>query len=175
MYTHSRQTKGGGLERGYAFFSLCQRQLCAAVGFPAHCKENISEQPLNELPQKVGECVFFAIVILSLCVFDPRLFSSLFFSLALLSHPCAPPAPSVLSAFHSGITMGSPLEWGGVLAVALAVRAHVMSSQRGHPQKAGIECPHRTLKLTVSYTMLKLSSYRLLNHHDEHLCYNSFV
>lgn len=59
MYTHSRQTRGGGLEKSYAFFSVGQRRLCAVVGLLDHSKENVVERPLHELPQKVRDCVFF--------------------------------------------------------------------------------------------------------------------
>lgn len=93
MYTHSRQTRGGGPEKSYAFFSLCD--------VVAYSKENVVERPLHELPQKVGDYTFSTLVILPLCNFYLLSLSSSFFSLTSLSHPSSPPAttPSVLSAF----------------------------------------------------------------------------
>lgn len=69
--THTTDRREGEGWRGAMHFSLRVRQLCTTMGFPAHCKENISEQPLHELPQKVGEDVFSALVILLFLIFEP--------------------------------------------------------------------------------------------------------
>jgi len=145
MYTHSRQRRGGGLEKSYAFFSLGQRRLCAVVCLLVHSKENAVERPLHELPQKVRDDVFSTLVILPLCGFDLLSLLSLFFLLTSLFHPSSPPATTlfVLSAFTQAAQWAAlPCRRGGVLAVSLAVRAHVMSSQRWHPTKGGILCLH---------------------------------
>lgn len=141
--THTAEERGRAGEELCIF--LCQRRLCAVAGLLAHNKENAVERPLHELPQKVRDDVFFCISHSPSPQFWPPVPFVIVLSFNLIIPPLLSPChnPICPLCFYSGSTMGST-PGGGVLAVSLAVRAHVMSSQRWHPTKAGILCPHCT-------------------------------
>ena len=110
------------------------------------------EWPLHEPPQKVGDYVFFDITQSPSPRFWPPVpfVIVLFFNLIIspLLYPCHNPVCPL--CFYSGSTMDSQegVWGGGVLAVSLAVRAHVLT-------EVASWC---TLKITVWCSALKIPS-----------------